>query len=184
MQTGNQSFIKVDENSTQDKRDFKEVNLYEEVNFDLSKRMKEWLGDILNLKFTSILMLRTPANANSRWHCEGPIHTRQCALNFPVFGDAEVMEGQWATFLRFKNVDPVKMKSMVLLQKQTCKIQKYFVWDRSQYRILQHNDFPRGYNELSNIDRVVLSCAVEDFSDINVCYRKYPRRHIIQKLDK
>ena len=24
--------------------------------------------------------------------------------------------------------------------------------------------FHRGYNELSNIDRVVLSCAVEDFS--------------------
>ena len=50
MQIGNQSFIKVDENSTQDKRDFKEVNLYEEVNFDLSKRMKEWLGDILNFE--------------------------------------------------------------------------------------------------------------------------------------
>ena len=33
--------------------------------------------------------------------------------------------------------------------------------------------FHRGYNELSNVDRVVLSCAVEDFSDINVCYRKY-----------
>ena len=75
---------------------------------------------------------------------------------------------------RFKNIDPVKMKSMVLLQKQICKIQRYFVYGTDlQYRILQHNDFPRGYNELSNIDRVVLSCAVEDFSDINVCYRKY-----------
>ena len=84
-QTANwyQSFIKVDENSTQDKRDFKEINLYEDVNFDLSKLMKEWLHDTLNLKFTSILMLRTPANSNSRWHCEGPVfHTRQCALNF------------------------------------------------------------------------------------------------------
>ena len=51
-----QSYIKVEEKSTQDKRDFKEVNLYEEVNFDLSKRMKEFLGDTLNLKFSSIFI--------------------------------------------------------------------------------------------------------------------------------
>ena len=94
-----QSFIKVEENSSQDKRDFKQVNLYEEANFNLTKNLKEWLQDTLNLKFSSVLMLRTPANANSRWHCEGPVfHTRQCALNFPVFGDFEKSEAQWATF--------------------------------------------------------------------------------------
>ena len=36
-----QSFIKVEENSSQDKRDFKQVNLYEEANFDLTKNIKD-----------------------------------------------------------------------------------------------------------------------------------------------
>ena len=171
-----QSYIKVEENSTQDKRDFKEVNLYEEVNFDLSKRMKEFLGDTLNLKFSSILMLRTPANANSRWHCEGPVfHTRQCALNFPVFGDAEVMEGQWATFPRFKNIDPRDNEKHGFITKTDMQDTEILCrWDRPTVPAFYNTMiFHRGYNELSNIDRVVLSCAVEDFSDINVCYRKY-----------
>ena len=47
-------------------------------------------------------------------------------------------------------------------------------WDRPTVPAFYNTMiFHRGYNELSNIDRVVLSCAVEDFSDINVCYRKY-----------
>ena len=52
--TGNQSFIKVEENSSQDKRDFKQVNLYEEANFNLTKNLKEWLQDTLNLKFSQV----------------------------------------------------------------------------------------------------------------------------------
>lgn len=172
-----QSYITVEENSRgQNKRDFKEVNLYEEVNFELSKLMKEWLGDILNLKFNSILMLRTPANCNSRWHCEGPVfHTRQCALNFPVYGDAEVMEGQWATFPRFKNINPRENEKHGFITKTDMENTEILCrWDKPTVPAFYNTMiFHRGYNELSNIDRVVLSCAVEDFSDINVVHRKY-----------
>ena len=31
----------------------------------------------------------------------------------------------------------------------------------------------RGYNELGDTDRVILSAAVEDTADINVVYKKY-----------
>jgi len=171
-----QSFIKVEENSSQDKRDFKQVNLYEEANFNLTKNIKEWLQDTLNLKFSSVLMLRTPANANSRWHCEGPVfHTRQCALNFPVFGNADVMEGQWATFPRFKNVQPRENEKMGFITKKDMEDTEILCrWDKPTVPAFYNTMiFHRGYNELSDIDRVVLSCAVEDFSDINVVHRKY-----------
>tara|TARA_B100000902_G_C27318609_1_gene922835 strand:+ start:1744 stop:2463 length:720 start_codon:yes stop_codon:yes gene_type:complete len=172
-----QSYMTVEENSRgQNKRDFKEVNLYEEVDFELSKLMKEFLGDILNLRFNSILMLRTPANCNSRWHCEGPVfHTRQCALNFPVFGDADVMEGQWATFPRFKNVQPRENEKMGFITKKDMEDTEILCrWDKPTVPAFYNTMiFHRGYNELSDIDRVVLSCAVEDFSDINVVHRKY-----------
>ena len=173
-----QSYIKVEENSKMNKRDFKEVNLFEDVNFDLSKRMKEWLHDTLNLKFTSILMLRTPANCNSRWHCEGPVfHTRQCALNFPVYGNADVMEGQWATFPRFKDVDPRENEKYGFVTKDDMKDTNILCrWDKPTVPAFYNTMiFHGGYNELSNVDRVVLSCAVEDFSDINVCHRKYTK---------
>jgi len=172
-----QSYITVEENSRgQNKRNFKEVNLYEDVNFELSKLMKEWLHDTLNLKFTSILMLRTPANSNSRWHCEGPVfHTRQCALNFPVFGNADVMEGQWATFPRFKDIPPRENEKHGFITKTDMENTDILCrWDKPTVPAFYNTMiFHRGYNELSNIDRVVLSCAVEDFSDINVCYKKY-----------
>lgn len=171
-----QSFIKVEENSSQDKRDFKQVNLYEEANFDLTKLIKEWLQDTLNLKFTSVLMLRTPAKSNSRWHCEGPVfHTRQCALNFPVYGDFKKSEAQWATFPRFKNIDPrenekhgfvtqTDMKDTEMLCRWTNQSVPGF-----QNTMIMH----RGYNELGDTDRVILSAAVEDTADINVVYKKY-----------
>ena len=75
------------------------------------------------------------------------------------------------------------MKSMVLLQKTDMQDTEILCLGQTQQSAFYNTMiFHRGYNELSNIDRVVLSCAVEDFSDINVCYRKYPRRHIIQKI--
>ena len=171
-----QSFIKVEENSSQDKRDFNQVNLYEEVDFELTKLMKEFLGDTLHLRFNSILMLRTPANCNSRWHCEGPVfHTRQCALNFPVFGDADVMEGQWATFPRFKDIPARENEKMGFVTKTDMENTEILCkWDKPSMPAFYNTMiFHRGMNEHSNIDRVVLSCAVEDFSDINVVHRKY-----------
>ncbi len=173
-----QSFIKVEENSSQDKRDFNQVNLYEEANFDLTKLLKEWLHDHINLRFTSVLMLRTPAHTNSRWHCEGPVfHTRQCALNFPVSGDFTKSEAQWATFPRFKDIDPRENEKYGFVTKTDMEDTNILCrWDKPTVPAFYNTMiFHRGYNELSNVDRVVLSCAVEDYSDINVCHRKYTK---------
>ena len=171
-----QSFIKVEENSSQDRRDFNQVNLYEEANFDLTKLLKEWLHDHINLKFTSVLMLRTPANTNSRWHCEGPVfHTRQCALNFPVSGDFTKSEAQWATFPRFKNIDPRENEKHGFVTQTDMKDTEMLCrWDNQtvpgfQNTMIMH----RGYNEHCDTDRVILSAAVEDTADINVVYKKY-----------
>jgi hypothetical protein len=171
-----QSFIKVEENSSQDKRDFNQVNLYEEANFDLTKLLKEWLHDHINLKFTSVLMLRTPANTNSRWHCEGPVfHTRQCALNFPVSGDFTKSEAQWATFPRFKDIDPRENEKHGYVTQTDMKDTEMLCrWDNQtvpgfQNTMIMH----RGYNEHCDTDRVILSAAVEDTADINVVYKKY-----------
>ena len=171
-----QSFIKVEENSSQDRRDFSQVNLYEEANFDLTKLLKEWLHDHINLKFTSVLMLRTPANTNSRWHCEGPVfHTRQCALNFPVSGDFTKSEAQWATFPRFKNIDPRENEKHGFVTQTDMKDTEMLCrWDNQtvpgfQNTMIMH----RGYNEHCDTDRVILSAAVEDTADINVVYKKY-----------
>jgi hypothetical protein len=171
-----QSFIKVEENSSQDKRDFNQVNLYEEANFDLTKLLKEWLHDHINLKFTSVLMLRTPANTNSRWHCEGPVfHTRQCALNFPVSGDFTKSEAQWATFPRFKGIDPRENEKHGYVTQTDMKDTEMLCrWDNQtvpgfQNTMIMH----RGYNEHCDTDRVILSAAVEDTADINVVYKKY-----------
>ena len=171
-----QSFIKVEENSSQDKRDFKQVNLYEEANYDLTKTLKEWLHDMFNLKFTSVLMLRTPARSNSRWHCEGPVfHTRQCALNFPVGGDFTKSEAQWATFPRFKNIDPRENEKHGFVTQDDMKETEMLCrWDNQtvpgfQNTMIMH----RGYNEHCDEDRVIVSAAVEDVSDINVVYKKY-----------
>ncbi len=171
-----QSFIKVEENSSQDKRDFNQVNLYEEANFDLTKLLKEWLHDHINLRFTSVLMLRTPANTNSRWHCEGPVfHTRQCALNFPVSGDFTKSEAQWATFPRFKDIDPRENEKHGFVTQTDMKDTEMLCrWDNQtvpgfQNTMIMH----RGYNEHCDTDRVILSAAVEDTADINVVYKKY-----------
>ena len=171
-----QSVIKVEENSSQDRRDFSQVNLYEEANFDLTKLLKEWLHDHINLKFTSVLMLRTPANTNSRWHCEGPVfHTRQCALNFPVSGDFTKSEAQWATFPRFKNIDPRENEKHGFVTQTDMKDTEMLCrWDNQtvpgfQNTMIMH----RGYNEHCDTDRVILSAAVEDTADINVVHKKY-----------
>ena len=50
------------------------------------------------------------------------------------------MEGQWATFPGFKNIDPVKMKSMVVT-KTDMQDTEIFVHGLNS-KILQHNDFP------------------------------------------
>jgi len=171
-----QSFIKVEENSSQDKRDFNQVNLYEEANFQLTKLIKEWLHDTLNLKFTSVLMLRTPAGTNSRWHCEGPVfHTRQCALNFPVYGDFEKSEAQWATFPRFKNIDPRENEKHGFVRRTDMENTEMLCrWTNQAVPGFQNTMYMhRGYNEHSDIDRVILSAAVEDTADIDVVYKKY-----------
>lgn len=171
-----QSFIKVEENSSQDKRDFNQVNLYEEANFQLTKLIKEWLHDTLNLKFTSVLMLRTPAGTNSRWHCEGPVfHTRQCALNFPVYGDFEKSEAQWATFPRFKDIDPRENEKHGFVRRTDMEHTEMLCrWTNQAVPGFQNTMYMhRGYNENSDIDRVILSAAVEDTADIDVVYKKY-----------
>ena len=85
----------------------KPTGMTEQTNIEMSKLIREWAKDTFTIKTTSVSFLRTLPGQNGWWHCEGPVfHTRQCALNFPVFGDFEKSEAQWATFPRFKNIDP------------------------------------------------------------------------------
>ena len=170
-----QSFIKVEENSSQNKRNFDAVGLYEEANYDLTQLLKEWLHDTLNLKFTSVLMLRTPPRTSCRWHCEGPVfHTRQCALNFPVYGDFVNGRAEWATFPRFKHLDPRNNEKMGFVTRTDMEQTEHLCsWDNALPGFQNTMILHRGNNEACDIDRVILSAAVEDVSDINVVYKKY-----------
>jgi len=170
-----QSFIKVEENSSQNTRNFDAVGLYEEAHYDLTKLIKEWLHDTLDLKFTSVLMLRTPGGKSCRWHCEGPVfHTRRCALNFPVYGDFKNGFAEWATFPRFKHLDPRDNEKMGFVTRTDMEQTELLCqWDNALPGFQNTMILHRGNNEACDIDRVILSVAVEDVCDIDVVYKKY-----------
>lgn len=169
------SFIPY-EGSKFSKRDPSAVGMYEEANLDLSKLLKEWLHDTLNVKFTHVVMLRTPAGLSGRWHTEGPTyHDRRCGLNFPMSGDFVNSKAQWATFPRFKDVDPVEYDRMRHVSRDELPDAEILSeWTNQTVPGFQNTlHMHRGYNEESDIDRVILTASVEDVCDINVMHRKY-----------
>lgn len=170
-----QNFIPVESNSLHDKRNYNAVGMFEEANMDLSKLLKEWLHDTIDLKFTHVLMLRTPAGLSGRWHSEGPnFHDRRCALNFPMSGDFVNSKAQWATFPRFKNIDPIHNERMSHVTRADMEHTELLCeWTGQQPGFQNTMILHRGFNENSTVDRVILSASVDDFCDIDVVYKKY-----------
>lgn len=170
-----QSFINVEANSMFNKRNYDAVGMFEEANVDLAHLMREWLHDTLNLKFTHVVMLRTPAGKSGRWHSEGPnFHDRRCGLNFPMSGDFVKSKAQWATFPRFKDVDPIHNERMSYVTRADMKETTILAeWSNQTPGFQNTMHLHRGYNEESDVDRVILTASVEDVCDIDVVYKKY-----------
>ena len=170
-----QNFIPVEGSNVYNKRSRDAVGMYEEANHDLTKILKEWLHDTLDVKFTHVVMLRTPAGLSGRWHSEGPtFHDRRCGLNFPMSGDFVKSKAQWATFPRFKGIDPMqydRMKHVTRNELPEAEILCEWTGQKPGFQNTMH--LHRGYNEESDVDRVILTASVEDVCDIEVMHRKY-----------
>lgn len=170
-----QTFINVEANSRLNTKNYDAVGMLEEANIELGNRMREWLHDTLNLKFTHVVMLRTPAGKSGRWHSEGPaFHNRRCGLNFPMSGDFVKSKAQWATFPRFKDVDPINNERMSYVNNEDMKqTQVLSEWTNQLPGFQSTLHLHRGYNEESDVDRVILTASVEDVCDLDIVYKKY-----------
>lgn len=169
------SFINVDPKSVFNNQNIDSVGMFEEANVELGNLMREWLHDTLNLKFTHVVMLRTPAGKNGRWHCEGPsMHDRRCGLNFPMSGDFVKSKAQWATFPRYKGVDPINNERMGYVTRTDMEETTILSeWGNQSPGFQSTMHLHRGYNEESDVDRVILTASVEDVCDLDSVYKKY-----------
>ena len=66
------------------------------VHPDVTKSLVAWCRQTFNLRFTTVIFIRTKPDSVGPWHCEGPIMKgRQCALNFLITGEPNKDKAQW-----------------------------------------------------------------------------------------
>jgi hypothetical protein len=71
------------------------TGMTEEQNATMSKELNEWANDLLDIRMTSVSLLRSLPGKNGWWHCEGPsLRSRRCALNFLVEGKLNTTKAQ------------------------------------------------------------------------------------------
>ena len=89
------------------------TGMTEEQNATMSKELNEWANDLLDIRMTSVSLLRSLPGKNGWWHCEGPsLRSRRCALNFLVEGKINTTKAQWGYNKKWGNIAPEQVERM------------------------------------------------------------------------
>lgn len=154
------------------------TGMSEEQHPDMSKIVREWANDLLNIRMTSCMLLRTLPGKDGYWHCEGPqLRSRRCALNFLVEGNIGKTSAQWGYNRSWGNLPPEQVELQGYVKKE----------DADNIEILDEYESPelntgffyntmylhRGTNSKSDIRRSILSISVAESVDIQGVYKLY-----------
>ncbi len=155
------------------------TGMTEEQNADMSKELNNWANDLLDIRMTSVTLLRSLPGKNGWWHCEGPsLRSRRCALNFLVEGEVGTTKAQWGYNKKWGNIAPEQVERMGYIK--TADVSQIEILD--EYVSPAHNVgffyntmyLHRGVNEGSpNTYRTICSIACAENIDINIVHNKY-----------
>jgi len=155
------------------------TGMTEEQNADMSKELNEWANDLLDIRMTSVSLLRSLPGKNGWWHCEGPsLRSRRCALNFLVEGKVGTTKAQWGYNKKWGNIAPEQVERMGYIK--TADVEHIEVLDEYVSPILNRGFFyntmylHRGVNEeCPDNYRTICSIACAENIDINIVHKKY-----------
>tara|TARA_B110000503_G_scaffold80548_1_gene123374 strand:- start:4333 stop:5052 length:720 start_codon:yes stop_codon:yes gene_type:complete len=155
------------------------TGMTEEQNADMSKELNAWANDLLNIRMTSVSLLRSLPGKNGWWHCEGPsLRSRRCALNFLVEGKVGTTKAQWGYNKKWGNIAPEQVERMGYIK--TADVDHIEVLDEYVSPVLNRGFFyntmylHRGVNEeCSDTYRTICSIACAENIDINIIHKKY-----------
>tara|TARA_R110000744_G_scaffold204551_2_gene323342 strand:+ start:79 stop:798 length:720 start_codon:yes stop_codon:yes gene_type:complete len=155
------------------------TGMTEEQNADMSKELNEWANDLLDIRMTSVSLLRSLPGKNGWWHCEGPsLRSRRCALNFLVEGKVGTTKAQWGYNKKWGNIAPEQVERMGYIK--TADVEHIEVLDEYVSPVLNRGFFyntmylHRGVNEeCPDTYRTICSIACAENIDINIIHKKY-----------
>lgn len=155
------------------------TGMTEEQNATMSKELNEWANDLLDIRMTSVSLLRSLPSKNGWWHCEGPsLRSRRCALNFLVEGKINTTKAQWGYNKKWGNIAPEQVERMGYIK--TEDVEHIEVLDEYVSPVLNRGFFyntmylHRGVNEeCPDTYRTICSIACAESIDINIVYKKY-----------
>jgi hypothetical protein len=155
------------------------TGMTEEQNADMSKELNAWANDLLNIRMTSVSLLRSLPGKNGWWHCEGPsLRSRRCALNFLVEGKVGTTKAQWGYNKKWGNIAPEQVERMGYIK--TADVDHIEVLDEYVSPVLNRGFFyntmylHRGVNEeCPDTYRTICSIACAENIDINIIHKKY-----------
>ena len=154
------------------------TGMTEEQNAEMSKELNEWANDLLDIRMTSVSILRSLPGKNGWWHCEGPsLRSRRCALNFLVEGKVGTTKAQWGYNKNWGNIAPEQVERMGYVK--TADVEHIEVLDEYVSPVLNRGFFyntmylHRSFNEECNKHRTICSIAVAENIDINIIHKKY-----------
>lgn len=155
------------------------TGMTEEQNATMSKELNEWANDLLDIRMTSVSLLRSLPGKNGWWHCEGPsLRSRRCALNFLVEGKVNTTKAQWGYNKKWGNIAPEQVERMGYIK--TTDVDHIEVLDEYVSPVLNRGFFyntmylHRGFNEeCTDTYRTICSIACAENIDINIVHKKY-----------
>jgi hypothetical protein len=155
------------------------TGMTEEQNATMSKELNEWANDLLDIRMTSVSLLRSLPGKNGWWHCEGPsLRSRRCALNFLVEGKINTTKAQWGYNKKWGNIAPEQVERMGYIK--TEDVEHIEVLDEYVSPVLNRGFFyntmylHRGVNEeCTDTYRTICSIACAENIDINIVHKKY-----------
>jgi len=154
------------------------TGMTEEQNAEMSKELNAWANDLLDIRMTSVSLLRSLPGKNGWWHCEGPsLRSRRCALNFLVEGEVGTTKAQWGYNKNWGNVAPEQVERMGYVK--TADVEHIEVLDEYVSPVLNRGFFyntmylHRSFNEECTKHRTICSIAVAENIDINIVHKKY-----------
>jgi len=155
------------------------TGMTEEQNATMSKELNEWANDLLDIRMTSVSLLRSLPGKNGWWHCEGPsLRSRRCALNFLVEGKVNTTKAQWGYNKKWGNIAPEQVERMGYIK--TTDVDHIEVLDEYVSPVLNRGFFyntmylHRGVNEeCTDTYRTICSIACAENIDINIVHKKY-----------
>lgn len=155
------------------------TGMTEEQNAQMSKLLNEWANDLLDIRMTSVSLLRSLPGKNGWWHCEGPtLRSRRCALNFLVEGKVGTTKAQWGYNKNWGNVPPEQVERMGYVKTEDVEhievLDEYITPELNMGFFYNTMYLHRGVNEdCPNDYRTICSIACAENVDINIVYKKY-----------